>query len=246
MESVGNSTIQVLDASTTVAGIYPSIFNGTPQDTEGYESVHITCVADQPGTIVAWHSIDNSVWDISESIVYPDTTVGTALFETKLLKARWFKTEFVNPGSVSCNLRLHTMLHTGRPLDVGHDSVSVSVGGTVLVSEAPISNVWESSDLSTVTTVESSSLTMYTLHCLNFASGYRFVKLYDISTTINPAVDTPTFTIPAVTDIPRDLEFATGLLFNNAMQVRVTRFLSSTDTSMTSDGDVHLTITYKN
>ena len=142
MESVGNSTIQILDASATVAGIFPGVFNGTPQDTQGYNSVNIICSADQSGTIYAMHSMDNSVWDISDAILYPGSggVVGTASYNTRALHSRWFKTKFVNPGSVSCNLRLQTMLHQGRPLDTTHDSVTTSgtVSGTVMVASGAI------------------------------------------------------------------------------------------------------------
>jgi hypothetical protein len=279
MESVGNSTIQILDASATVAGIFPGVFNGTPQDTQGYNSVNIICSADQSGTIYAMHSMDNSVWDISDSILYPGSggVVGTASYNTRALHSRWFKTKFVNPGSVSCNLRLQTMLHQGRPLDTTHDSVTTSgtVSGTVainitqqelsfveisgnvsirnpslVVSRVPISTVWETSDISTARTVESTGLVMYTVYCMNFkTSDFRYVKLYDLSTSIDPAVDIPKFTIPLPAllfygDSAQNRQFPSGFAFNDGLQVRVTTGIAATDTSMAADGEAHISITY--
>ena len=114
----------------------------------------------------------------------------------------------------------------------------------ITISHVPIPKIWESSDLNQFAEVESAAMVMYTLHCMNFAPDYRFVKLYDMSTTIDPEVDRPKFTIPIVADIPQNLQFPAGLSFVNALQIRVTRCLAYTDTNMAEDGDVHVTVTY--
>jgi len=114
MESEGNSTIQVLGVSmaTSTAGFYTHIFDGTPALTDGYGSVTITCNSTREGSLNAMHSIDNSIWDITDAFGYPgsDVSVGGTLFTTKPLKARWYKTQYINPSEdFSCSIRLQTI-----------------------------------------------------------------------------------------------------------------------------------------
>ena len=115
MESEGNSIIQTLDASLSITtpGFYPNIFDGTPQDTTGYNSVRILCTANCSGYIKAMHSIDNSLWDINYNIDYPGsaTVLGQPLFVTRPVQAKWYKTQFINPNDTPCDLRIQTMLH---------------------------------------------------------------------------------------------------------------------------------------
>lgn len=114
MESEGNSIIHVLGASvaSTTPGFYPHIFDGTPQDTTGYNSVRILCSANRAGVIKVMHSIDGNLWDVTESIDYPgaDLSIGQPLYAIRALQTKWYKTQFINNDSVSCELRLQTML----------------------------------------------------------------------------------------------------------------------------------------
>lgn len=307
MESVGNSTIQTLgyvDASSDYTpGYYPHIFDGTPEDTVEHGMVHITCHADTSGTIRAMHSIDNSIWDFTDTIPYPgvddygnDVSIGTTIHVRKDLKAKWYKTQFEYAGtdpSTECNLRLQTVFHPaatpgephfvklyptidvciGSSIDICVSNLTVSlasditilndplninivqqdlsyitVSGSVTIpslslANDPIPQVWESDEIADTTVAVSSGFTLYTLHCMNFAPDYRFIKLYDISGTVTIS-DRPKMTLPVVADMPFNMQFNNGLLFSNALQIRVTRCIKYTDTNLAEEGDVHLIVTY--
>ena len=114
MESVGNTVITVLTASSELTAADPTanVFEGTPQDTLGYDTVYTLLVATKPGTLSMLFSMDNSVWDICASSVYPGAlTAGEGLFTTSLIKARYYKTVFTNTDLSNNNIRLQTTLH---------------------------------------------------------------------------------------------------------------------------------------
>jgi hypothetical protein len=114
MESLGNTTIQILDVSvaSTIDGYYSNIFDGTPQDTTGYNTVGILCRSTVPGIIVASHSMDNSVWDMSAATEYPGAiTLNSAVYVTETLKAGWYKTQFININeTLTAEIRVQTIL----------------------------------------------------------------------------------------------------------------------------------------
>ena len=51
-------------------------------------------------------------------------------------------------------------------------------------------------------------------------------------------------TIPLVADVPQNMQFPNGLLFNNCLKVKVTRCLNWRDNNFAESGDVHMMITY--
>lgn len=147
MESVGNSTIQTLgyaDTSSSTSGYYPNIFDGTPQETTDYGSVHITCQADSSGILRAMHSIDNSLWDFTDNVEYPgnDSCIGDTIYIRKDLKAKWYKTQFEHQDTsigAECNLRLQTVFHPAvtpaEPIDVKlYPTIEVSIGQGLTMS----------------------------------------------------------------------------------------------------------------
>lgn len=249
MESVGNTTIQNLDVSSSsissTSGYYSSVFDGTPQDTTGYDSVHIICNSTKEGLIRVMHSIDNSVWDLTDTENYPgsDVSVGGSKFVQKPIKAKWIKTQFVNLDlDFSADIRFQTMLHEDIPV-TNNITAEVSVNVPDLAVK-PINKVWQSDDVSSIVTVESSGLRINTVHCMNFAPDYRFIKLYDISGDVSLSTHKPKITVPVVADTPQHLNFNNGLIFTNALQVGVTRGIKSTDNNVSMEGDVHCMVTY--
>jgi hypothetical protein len=107
----------------------------------------------------------------------------------------------------------------------------------------PIPQVWESDEIGDTVTAVASQLTVYTIHCMNFAPDYRFIKLYDLSGTVT-ITDRPKMTLPVVADVPYNMQFPNGLLFNNSLQVRATRCLRYDDANLAEQGDVHMIVTY--
>jgi hypothetical protein len=276
MESVGNSTIQILDASssTTTPGYYTNIFDGTPQDTDKYGTAHIICSSNKSGLINAMHSIDREIWDIVDTIPYPssysgkDFSIGDAMYIDVPTKAKWYKTQFVNVSDTSCSLRLQTLLHPdAQPVsdpmninlvqqDVSFINVTGSVGITgsvpidissskIVMDTSPIAKVWESDEIVHITTVERRPIKLYTFHAMNFAPDYRFIKLYDKLEPLTTC-DKPRMTIPLVADVPQNMQFPNGLLFDNCLKVKVTRCLNWRDNNFAEGGDVHVMITYDN
>ena len=274
MESVGNSTIQILDASssTTTSGYYNNVFDGTPQDTDQYGTAHIICSSDKPGIIKAMHSIDRETWDITDTILYPssyankDFSVGEAMYIDIPTKAKWYKTQFINSSDASCNLRLQTLLHPdAQPVadpmnvnlvqqDVSFINISGSVGivgavpievsaSQINLDTAPISKVWQSDEIEHITVIERRPIKLYTFHAMNFAPDYRFIKLYDKLEPLTTC-DKPKMTIPLVADVPQNMQFPNGLLFDTCLKVKVTRCLSWKDNNFAEGGDVHMMITY--
>jgi hypothetical protein len=142
-----------------------------------------------------------------------------------------------------------TILNDPININITHQDLSyVTISGAVTIpalnlDTTPIPNVWESDEFAETTIVVSSELIVYTLHCMNFAPDYRFVKLYDKSGTILTS-DRPKLTLPVVADIPFSMQFPNGLLFTNSLQVKATRCLKHTDTNLAEEGDVHLIVTY--
>jgi hypothetical protein len=135
MESEGNSSIihilGALGASTT-PGFNPHIFDGTPQETTGYNSVRVLCSANRNGIINFMHSMDNIHWDVTQSINYPGSglSIGQPLYVVRALQTKWYKTQFINNDSVSCALRLSTMLHNEPDLS-GVQATINSVNATL-------------------------------------------------------------------------------------------------------------------
>ena len=264
MESVGNTTIQILDGTsfTSTFGYYPNIFDGTPQDTEGFGTVNIICQADFSGTIKAMHSIDNSVWDITDIIDYPgnDISTGAALFAITPIKAKWYKTQYIHDHDEQCNIRIQTILQpfttdltetiapsltTNKTPTVPTTTTSCSVvlEQPVKIHHDPIPQVWESAEIGDVTTAVSTELVIYNLYCMNFAPDYRFIKFYDISGDIS-INDRPKITLPVVADVPQNLQFANGLAFNNGLKIKATRTIKHDDINIAEAGDVHVIVTY--
>ena len=276
MESVGNSTIQILDASssTTTFGYYTNIFDGTPQDTENYGTAHIIVSSNQPGIINAMHSMDREYWDITDSFSYPFVNedvsgqLGQAVYFDVATKAKWYKTQFINSADISCNLRLQTLLHPDSqplpdPLNINlqeQEIPYVTVSGTVTLSEPPkidissfevsinaipdpISKVWESDELVDLVQVESSKVSLFTIHGMNFAPDYRFIKLYNTNGPIPDSMK-PKMTIPIVPDTPQNMQFPNGLVFDQGLQIKATRCINFRDSNYGESGDVHIIITY--
>lgn len=122
----------------------------------------------------------------------------------------------------------------------------VTVSGSVTIPDfdpSPIPQVWESNEIGDTVTAVSTGLTLYTIHCMNFAPDYRFVKLYDLCGTVTIA-DRPKMTLPVVADVPYSMQFPNGLLFSNSLQVKTTRCLRHDDPNNGEAGDVHFIVTY--
>ena len=256
MESEGNSTIQTLGYKDTTSqytsGYFPYMFDGTPADTSGYSAAHITCHADASGIIRLLHSIDNSIWDVTEEVPYASGTIHIK----KDIKCRWFKAQFEHLNEdpdAECNLRMQTIFHRDNAVS-NVNIVGVDIGGSgsgggggggtgPIFVAGPIPSVWESDELADVSLVVSDPLVVYTIHCMNFAPDYRFVKLYDISGTVS-GTDRPKLTLPVVADVPYHMQFPNGLQFSNALQVKATRGIRYDDVNLASAGDVHLIVTY--
>ena len=116
MESVGNTTIQTLDASTSSNfDSTPHIFDGTPQNTSGYSFINTIINADHAGQLKVRHSMDASVWDIVDSYSYPtaEAPLGTGMFNMTPIKALYCNVQFVNTTNVENNIRLQTLLTDG-------------------------------------------------------------------------------------------------------------------------------------
>lgn len=111
-----DTAILILDPSigTTIDGFYGHIHSSTPQDTTGYTSAHILTRSTVSGTIVAWHSIDNSFWDASTATAYPGSVeLNDALFVTETLRSQWYRTQFININSdLSAEIRMQTILRS--------------------------------------------------------------------------------------------------------------------------------------
>jgi len=112
-----------------------------------------------------------------------------------------------------------------------------------LLTLNPIPQVWESDEIADTITAVSSQLTVYTIHCKNFAPDYRFVKLYDLCGAVT-ITDRPKMTLPVVADVPYNMQFPNGLLFNNSLKVKATRCLRYDDTNLAEEGDIHMIVTY--
>ena len=254
MESEGNSTIQTLGYkdvnSQYTAGYFPYMFDGTPADTSGYSAAHITCHADASGIIRIMQSMDNSIWDLTEEVPY---TSGSVMHIKKDIKGKWFKAQFEHLNETldaECNLRLQTIFHNDSAVTnvniVGMDLpyITVSGGGSGGGSgSAPISHVWESDEVTDTSLVVSNPLIVYTIHCMNFAPDYRFVKLYDKAGSVD-LTDRPKLTLPVVADVPYHMQFPNGLQFTNSLQVKATRGIRYDDVNLATSGDVHLIVTY--
>lgn len=109
-----------------------------------------------------------------------------------------------------------------------------------------ITDVWESEDISNTTVIYSNAVRLHTIHGMNFAPDGRFVKLYDICGNINPQIHRPRYTFPLTSCHPQyhSVGGGRGLLFSNAVQVRITRLPKPTDMHMGEPGDVLLSLTY--
>lgn len=148
--------------------------------------------------------------------------------------------------TVSGSVVIDNSINIANNVNVTVDNSYITVSGTVNVRDnetSPIPQVWESDEIGDTVTVSETGLVLYTVHCMNFAPDYRFVKIYDTCGTITTA-DRPKMTLPVVADVPYSMQFPNGLLFNNALQVRATRCLRYTDANLAEDGDVHLILTY--
>lgn len=152
--------------------------------------------------------------------------------------------------NVSGTVIIDNCINIGNNVNVTVDNSYITVSGTVNVRDlsvntttTPISQVWQSDEISDTVTVSETSLVLYTVHCMNFAPDYRFVKIYDTCGTIT-ASDRPKMTLPVVADVPYNMQFPNGLQFNNALQVKATRCLRYNDVNLAEEGDVHLILTY--
>jgi hypothetical protein len=261
MESVGNSQIIQLLASSSSSDIDPTphIFSGTPETTDGYGSIRTLVTASQPGILYMKQSIDCSYWDIVESFQYPsdDISLNTGMFQNTPVKSKYYKTEFHNTSDQTSDIRIQTMLHqdniipttdviivNDQPIQVNISGGS-EISGANLTPESPITEVWESDEISGSVNVHNGTLKIHTIHGTNFAPDYRFLKLYDISGEIDFETDKPKLTIPLTSDTPHGRTFGEkGLIFNKGLTVSVTRLLKYNDQNMGSSGDVLASITY--
>lgn len=149
--SNGNS-INITLLNSNLAGAAdptPHIFDGSPEITTGYTSVHVTVNASRNGTVYAKHSIDGVKWDIVDSFDYPGSvTLGEGLYFYLPIKGHYYKTEFHNTHSGSNNIRLQTFLRSDMALmDVSLKDQPISVtisggggsGGTIANFENTVS-----------------------------------------------------------------------------------------------------------
>jgi hypothetical protein len=131
MESVGNTTIQTLDASTSsIFDSTPHIFDGTPQNTSGYSFINTIINADHAGQLKVRHSMDATVWDITDTYNYPTASVplGTGLSTMTPVKALYCNVQFVNTSDASNNIRLKTLLTDGSiPRVLAGDTIDVCI-----------------------------------------------------------------------------------------------------------------------
>lgn len=126
-----------------------------------------------------------------------------------------------------------------QPIDVSITNQPIEVHTT------GITEVWESEEIEEATIVHTGSLKLHTVHGTNFAPDYRFLKLYDHVGTIDPSLHRPRLTMPLTADKPHDRLFGDrGLIFQNGLQVRVTRLAKPNDTNLASAGDILASITY--
>jgi len=143
MESAGNTTVQILDASGSSFDTF-HIFDGTPQDTTGYSNIITMISAEGSGRLNVRHSLDSSVWDIVDSYIYPtDVSLGQGMYNTTPVKALYCNVQFENTSISANSIRLQTILNTGGNggiLDA--DLVDVCINnqpiGVIVVNTEPI------------------------------------------------------------------------------------------------------------
>ncbi len=141
MESIGNTTIQTLEAagsSDIDADVH--IFKGTPQITTGYSYIYTIITASGSGTLNVKQSMDADVWDKVDTYTYPgDLTAGDAQFKITQAKALYVMVEFVNTANVDNEIRLQTVLRADSSEITGPVGITgpVSITGYVLVTDEP-------------------------------------------------------------------------------------------------------------
>ena len=149
MESAGNSTIQTLDASTSSFDTSAHVYDGTPQDTEGYNYIHTIVNAGQPGLLRIRHSIDSELWDITDTYTYPtDVSLGYGMFNMTPVKARFCNVQFENMSASANNIRLQTLLNNDGCI-APPSLVDVSYMDVCVINHSPI-NVFVVNDVSSV------------------------------------------------------------------------------------------------
>jgi hypothetical protein len=110
MESIGNTTIQTLEASNYSSSIddQTHIFNGTPQSTTGYSNITTMVNASGAGTLKIHHSMDANTWDITDEYFYVEPNRG--MFNVTPAKTRYFYVEFINTTNAVNSIRIQTFL----------------------------------------------------------------------------------------------------------------------------------------
>uniref|UniRef100_A0A6C0J484 Uncharacterized protein n=1 Tax=viral metagenome TaxID=1070528 RepID=A0A6C0J484_9ZZZZ len=232
MESDGNTIIiQLLDSSAdyTDANSTPHIFEGTATNIDGYGTVRTLLSATQSGTLSMQQSMDCSTWDIIDNYDYPatDMSVNSNMFKNTIVKAKWYKTKFINTYSGNNDIRIQTYFHQND----------------MILEE--ITNIWESIDISIANVIETGKLKLHSVYGTKFIDANRYIKVYDISGTINTNIHTPKITIPLTTFNTESREFGDrGIIMHNGLQIRVTENVGTIDTSMGTDGDVLASLVY--
>lgn len=250
MESIGNSTSHKLLANTS---IQYSIFKGTPIDTVPYSSVEVIITSDVSGTLRLEFSTDKINWDMSTDYPYNTTTVGSGMFISSGIKAKYYRTVYINGTTAQNYMRLQTLLHTTSsstipdPMKVYFDQ-PVTISGDVTIRNPTAGDIiepataYQTSDISSNTIISASPKILYNLNATNFAPDYRYLKLYDKQSLVTNG-DIPLYTVPLASDLPACIDFPRGLKFTTGIVGRITRLLRATDTNYGDEEDVHLSIT---
>jgi hypothetical protein len=138
MLSEGNTTEQTLGGFVSNSIDNTHLFEGTPDRTEGFNSITLLFTAEYAATIRVRQStgtdVSNLIWDILSIYNYPssDTPLGVGLNRTVSVKGNFFKIDIENIISYPNRIRLNTV-----KLTTADSSVSVTGPVNVFLSHVP-------------------------------------------------------------------------------------------------------------
>jgi len=139
MESIGNTTIQTLEASNynSVIDDETHIFNGTPQLTVGYSYISTMINASGAGILKIHHSMDAETWDITDEHLYGVANQG--MFTITPAKTSYFYVQFININTSVNSIRLQTFLRN----DNGSGSGNGGSGSVDSITSIPVKFIFE-------------------------------------------------------------------------------------------------------
>ena len=143
MESIGNTTIQTLEASNynSVIDDETHIFNGTPQLNVGYSYISTMINASGAGILKIHHSMDAETWDITDEHLYGVANQG--MFTITPAKTRYFYVQFINTTTSVNSIRLQTFLRNDNGSGSGSGSGSGGSGSVDSITSIPVKYIFE-------------------------------------------------------------------------------------------------------